>query len=324
MKAVVLGGHGFVGKNLTLVLEAKGHDVLPLSRRDGFDLLDLDIVREHLGRIRPDAIFNCAAHVGSVHYVMHNAATVAYDNVQMAINLYQSVKEACPKAHVVNPLSNCSYPGDADIHYEPDWLKGEPHNSVYAYANSKRFIYILSRCYNAQYGINSANFLVPNAFGVGDHLDINRTHAISGMIVRMITAKRENQPRFEVWGSGNPVREWGYVDDITEILSRALELDADLTYPVNIAQNKGATIRESAEAIKAAVGYGGELWFNTTYADGAARKVLDDRRFRELFPDYQFIDHAEAIRRTVAYYSAVLLKPVPAPALTTSCKGPPQ
>jgi GDP-L-fucose synthase len=268
--------------------------------------MEINSVRKTFQEHAPEAIFNCAAHVGSVHYVMKNAAAVAHDNIQMALNLYKCVSEVCPGAHVVNPLSNCSYPGAADVHYEPDWWKGEPHHSVFAYANAKRFIYVLARCYQAQHKIRTSNFLVPNAFGVGDHLDTNRTHAISGMIVRMIQAKREQTPRFEVWGSGKPVREWGYIDDITEIMSRALEINADLVYPVNIAQNHGATIRESAEAVKDAVGYTGELWFNTNYEDGAPRKVLDDRRFRTLFPDYRFIDHREAVRRTVAYYETAL------------------
>lgn len=306
MKLLVVGASGFIGRNLADLLDRKGHAVVRRSRAVGFDLLELGVVREELERIRPDAIFNCAAHVGSIHYVMNNAATVAHDNMQMAINLYQAVKEASPRAHVVNPLSNCSYPGDANIHYEPDWLNGEPHHSVYAYANAKRYIYILSRCYQSQFGVRTSNFIVPNAFGVGDHLDTKRTHAISGMIVRMIAAKHARQPRFEVWGSGRPVREWGYVDDVVEILSRALEINSDLIYPVNIAQNYGTTIRESAEAIKEALDYPGELWYNTKYEDGAPRKVLDNRRFRELFGDYRFTDHAEAIRRTVDYYQAAL------------------
>jgi GDP-L-fucose synthase len=311
MKTVVFGGHGFFGKNLSDRLERKGHAVARLSRRDGVDLTEYNSVRKCLTKIQPDAIFNCAAHVGSIHYVMNNAALIAHDNMQMTINLYKAVNQACPQTHIINPLSNCSYPGDADIHYEPDWLKGEPHHSVYAYANSKRFIYILSRCYHMQYGIRTSNFLVPNAFGVGDHLDTKRTHAISGMIMRMIQATQNSLPRFEVWGSGTPIREWGYVEDITEILSRAIEINTDLNYPVNIAQNYGATIRESAEAIKKAVGYSGELWFNTKYEDGARIKVLDNRNFRTLFPGYKFIDHAEAIRRTVEYYKVALAKTVP-------------
>lgn len=306
MKTLIIGGHGFLGTNLGQVLKHKGHHVISLSRRNGLDLTNLDSALGWLKDHAPDAIFNCAAHVGSVHYVMKNAASVVHDNIQMALNLYKAVSEACPRAHVVNPLSNCSYPGAADIHFEPDWWNGEVHHSVFAYGNAKRYTYVLSRCYSTQHQIRTSNFLVPNTFGVGDHLDTNRTHAISGMILRMIEAKREGQPRFEVWGSGNPVREWGYIDDMTEILSRALEVDDDLTFPVNIAQNQGATIRETAGAIKEAVGYTGELWFNTQYEDGAPTKILDDSHFRELFPDFKFIDHSEAIRRTVAYYEQAL------------------
>lgn len=306
MKTLVLGGSGFVGKNLAETLRRKGHDVVSLSRRSGLDLMDLPGTRAHLERVSPSAIFNCTAHVGSVHYVMQNAAAVIHDNVQMALNMYRAIADACPKAHVINPLSNCSYPGDANIHYEPDWWQGEVHHSVFAYANAKRFVYVVSRCYHTQHSVRTTNFLVPNTFGVGDHLDTKRTHAISGMILRMIQSKRAKQPCFEVWGSGRPIREWGYIDDMTEIMSRALEIQEDLVYPVNIAQNHGASIRETAEAIQRAVGYEGELWFNTEYEDGAPRKILDDRRFRQLFPDFQFIDHAEAVRRTVAYYEAAI------------------
>lgn len=308
MKTLVIGGHGFVGASLCQVLRSKGHEVLALSRRDGLDLMDLPSVKVVLKEQEPHAIFNCAAHVGSVHYVMKNAARVAHDNLQMALNLYRAAQEVTPGAHIINPLSNCSYPGAADVHFEPDWWAGEVHHSVFAYANAKRFIYVLARSYASQFQTRTSNFLVPNSFGVGDHLDTNRTHAISGMIVRMIRAKRAGDARFEVWGSGRPVREWGYIGDVTEIMSRALETEEDLTYPVNIAQNHGASIRETAEAIKEAVGFKGELWFNTAYEDGAARKVLDDKRFRKLFGDYRFIDHKEAIRRTVAYYEDALEK----------------
>ena len=162
------------------------------------------------------------------------------------------------------------------------------------------------RCHAEQFGVRSANFLAPNTFGVGDHVDTSRTHALSGMICRMIAAERAGEARFEVWGSGRPVREWAFIDDVTEIMSKAVEMNEGLLDPVNIAQNSGTSIRDSAYAIAAAVGYRGEIWFNTDYEDGAPIKVLDDRRFRSLFPNYRFVDHSEAIRRTVAYYREVL------------------
>jgi len=306
VRILVLGGHGFVGKNFVAVLKDSEHTVIPLSRRDGLDLRDYVLTKRHFARIQPDAIVNCAAHVGSLHYVTTYAADVLHDNVQMALSLYRATQEVCPSVRIINPLSNCSYPGDADVHYEPDWWKGGVHQSVYAYGNSKRFIYVMADCYKQQYGIRSVNFLVPNSFGPGDYTDPNKTHALNGMIIRLLKVHREGQPEFEIWGTGKPVREWGYIGDVVEVMKHGLTIQEDLTYPVNIAQNHGYSIGESARMIAKAIGFQGKLTFNTQYQDGAPRKVLDDERFREIFPDYQFIDHEEGIQRTVAYYESVL------------------
>ena len=310
MKILVIGGEGFIGSNLSATLERKGHKVSKRSRATGLDMTDLETVERTLVQEKPDAIFHCAAHVGSVHYVMVNAAYIIDDNSLMALNLYKAVSEICPKAHVINSLSNCAYPGDSDIQRESEFMLGEPHHSVYAYGSAKRFLYTLSKCYASQDQIRSSNFIVPNSFGPGDSGDPQHSHALSGMIMRMILAKRESAPRFEVWGSGNPIREWAYVDDVAEILSQAIDErfqnDFDDLSLVNVAQGHGSSILESAEAIKDAVGYLGALWYNTERADGALKKVMDNTQFRSLFPDFKFIDHAEAIRRTVAYFESTL------------------
>jgi GDP-L-fucose synthase len=306
MRIVVIGGHGFVGKAFMAAAQRPGDTLVPLSRRDGLDMQDLATVRRCLGETQPDLIVNCAAHVGSVHYVTAYAADVFGDNAQMTLNLYRGVKEVCPNARIINPLSNCSYPGGADIHYEPDWWQGEVHDSVYSYGNSRRFIYVTAACYRKQYGVRSINFLVPNTYGPGDTTDPNKTHALNGMVIRMLQAQRAGKSEFEIWGTGSPIREWGYIDDIASILARGITFEGDLTYPVNIAQNHGYSIRESAELIAREINFEGRLYFNTQYQDGAPRKVLDDRRFRGLFPDFQFTCHVEGIRRTVAYYRACL------------------
>jgi GDP-L-fucose synthase len=306
MKILILGGHGFVGKSLAGELEGTEHEVFPISRRDGVDLKDFEAVRKCFKDIEPDAIINCAAHVGSLHYVTTYAADVVHDNVQMALNIYEAAKDACGSARIVNPLSNCSYPGDANTHYEPDWWNGEVHDSVFSYGNSKRMIYVISQCYGRQYGIRSVNFLVPNTFGPGDYTDPNKTHALNGMIIRMITAQREGEKEFEIWGTGKPIREWGYIQDVVDMLVLGLTIEDDLTYPVNLAQNRGYSIRESAEFIAEAIGFDGKLVFNTKYQDGAPFKILDDRKFRSIFPDYDFFDHKKGIEETVKYYKSVL------------------
>ena len=306
MKIIVLGGHGFVGKNLVEFLKGSVHSIIPLSRRNGLDLIDYTSTKEHLKDINPDTIINCAAHVGSLHYVTKYAGDVIHDNVQMALNLYKAVKEVCPEARIINPLSNCSYPGNSDVQIESEWWNGEVHDSVFSYGNGKRMIYVISRNYNKQYNIKTVNFLVPNTFGPGDYTDPNKTHALNGMIIRMINAKRQGDKEFEIWGTGKPVREWAYIQDVADLLVKGLTIEEDLIYPVNIAQKKGYSIKESGELIKEAVGYKGELNFNTKYQDGDPVKILDDKRFRFIFPDYEFFNHKKGIENTVEYYESAL------------------
>ena len=299
--ALVLGGDGFLGSHVAERLECKGWEVRRLSRRSGLDMTNTDSVRVCFRSVMPNLIVNCAAHVGSVHYVMSHEEAVFQDNTRMALNLYGVASKECPKAVILNPLANCAYPGDADIQRETEWLNGPPHPTVLAFAVTRRLLYTLSRIHD----IRTNNFILPGVFGPGDYDDPERTHALSGMIVRMIRAKRAGDSRFEVWGSGKPIREWGYVDDMAEVLAEASNKPYP-ALPINIAQGHGFTIRESAEAVRDATGYAGELWFNTGRADGAAKKVLADTRFRTFFPNFKFTDHAEAIRRTVAYYEDVL------------------
>ena len=303
MKILVIGGHGFVGSNLTTLLKSHPtYKVIVASRRNGLDLSDYGNTRSYLTKNKPDVIYNCAAHVGSVHYIANHAADVIHDNMLTVINLYKAVSEVSSLSVIINPLSNCSYPGEANIHYEPDWWKGEVHESVFSYGNAKRFIYVISKCYKKQYGINTVNFLVPNAFGPGDYLDPNKVHAVNGMIIRLIQAKENKAKEFEIWGTGQPIREWGYIKDIVKILEKGITFKDELLYPVNIAQNKGYSIRKSAMIISKIVGYKGKLVFNKNYEDGAPIKILDNRNFRKFFPNYQFTDHEKAIKETIKYY----------------------
>jgi len=306
MRVLVLGGHGFVGKHVVNALDKTEHEVHAVSRRDGVDLRERSSAEECFAELEPDAIINCAAHVGSLHYVTTYAADVFYDNAQIALNIYSAAAKVCPDARIINPLSNCSYPGDSTVQKEVEWWADEVHDSVFSYGNAKRFIYVISRCYNKQNGIKSVNFLIPNTFGPGDSTDPNKTHALNGMIIRMIEAKRRKDEEFEIWGTGSPVREWAYIDDVVKILIEGIDTEEELVYPVNLAQNRGYTIKESAEMVAQAVGFRGRLTFNTDYQDGAAIKVLDNKRFRQLFPDFKFFDHRKGIEETVKYYESVL------------------
>jgi len=305
MKILVTGGHGFVGKNVVEVLQKSKHEIFPLSRRDGFDLRDYNLAKKYIGEIKPDVIINCAAHVGSLHYVSEHAADVLDDNMQIILNLYRATKEVCPKATIINPISNCSYPGDSGIQKESEYWSGAVHKSVWSFGNSRRMWVVVGDCYASQYGIKTVNFFVPNAYGPGDYNDPNRTHALNGMIIRMLEAKRQEKEEFEIWGTGNPKREWVYIKDLAKIIAEVAESENMHGDPVNVAQNKAYSIAETAEMIKGILEYNGKISFNTKYQDGDPIKKMDDTLFRKRYPNFVFTDIKKGIGETINYYKKI-------------------
>ena len=306
MKYIVLGHTGFVGKNLTKFLLDKGHEVFGLSRRE-CDLRNYEQFSHCLEKIgHVDAIFNCAANVGSVHYVTSKAAEVITDNTLMATNLYKGVLQHCPNVTIVNPLSNCCYADGNAIQKEKNWLKGEVHESVFSFGNFKRVLYYLSKCYKMQYNVKSINLMFPGIYGPGDSDDPNKVHALNGMIIRMLETVKTNEDKFEIWGTGKPVREWIYIEDVCKIMLQSLELEEELIEPLNIAQGQGFSIAETATCIAQSIPYEGELTFNTEFQDGAPIKILGNERFVDVFKNYQFYDHQLGVEKTVEYYEEVL------------------
>ena len=301
MKVLILGSTGFIGKNLLNRLKEENFEVFTAERSSGVDIRSYDQIKSKILRVQPEVIYNLASHGGSVHYVRTKAAEVYHDNVQMALNLYKAVSEINPKIKIIQPFSNCSYPGKSNLQKEQEWLDGEVHPSVFSFGNSKRSIFYLSKCFKEQYGIRSVNILFPNTYGPGDSLDPNHTHALNGMVIRMLAAQKNGDKEFVVWGTGSPIREWAYIDDFIEVLIRSLNIQGQ-EYPINMGQEKGYSIAESAKLIKKACGYKGEIVFDTNYRDGDPIKVMSQKKFNVAFENFKFFDHYEGILNTVNYY----------------------
>ena len=302
---MILGKTGFIGQNLYNKMFNDGQEVIGCSRSTGVDMLVYEEIRDFIKDHQPGIIYNAASHGGSMRYVRDYAANVLSDNLQMSLNLYKAVLELNPTIKIIQPFSNCSYPGDSSVQYEENWLSGDVHKSVFSFGNSKRGIYYISKCYNDQYGINTVNLLFPNTYGPGDSIDPNHTHALNGMIIRMLKAKRAGDKEFVVWGTGKPVREWAYIDDFVNALYMAKNLD-NVIYPLNIGQQKGYSIADSAMMIKEEMGYEGEIVFDTQYQDGDPVKIMSKQRFQEKYPDFKWFDHREGIANTIKYYEEKL------------------
>ncbi|WP_046243499.1 NAD-dependent epimerase/dehydratase family protein [Hymenobacter terrenus] len=308
MKVVLFGDTGFAGRNVAAALRQHGVAVVGASRASGpLDLRDTAATTAFLTRHQPDFIVNCAAHVGSLNYVTEQAATVVADNSRMILGMYEAVTQACPKAIVINPIANCAYPATATVFREEEWWNGHLHRSVLSYGTSRRLLWAVAECFAMQDGVRSIHLLTPNMYGPYDSTDPNKAHALNALISKFVKAERAHQPELSIWGTGQPVREWLYAPDFGRLVWEVLQNPdrPGLDQPTNLAQNDGLSVKDLVDLIQTQFSYHGRLAWDPTKPDGAPRKVMDDTKFRTVFPEFQFTDFKDGIAETVKYYESV-------------------
>jgi GDP-L-fucose synthase len=306
-KIVVLGGTGFVGRNVCESLQENNLEYVVASRRTGVDLADTGQTMAFLEQAQPDFIVNCAAHVGSLNYVTQQAADVVVDNMKMILSMYEAVAKVCRKAVVINPIANCAFPGKLETYIEDQWWDGHLHRSVFSYGGTRRMLWVTSECFNMQYDIKTISLLVPNMYGPYDSTDPNKAHALNALISKFIKAKKTAQKSIEIWGTGVAIREWLYAKDFGRVVVQIINNPrmVGLSEPINVAQNFGLSVRELVGIIHDHVGFGGGIVYDPSKPDGAPKKVMDDVRFRKVFPDFPFIPFEEGISNTIRYYESV-------------------
>lgn len=305
MKVLILGGDGFVGTNVKNVLEEQGFQCSIASRKSGVDLRNLEEVVSLYKKIQPTVIVNCAAHVGSLNYVTQHAADVALDNTKMILAIYEGLVIAEINPLIINPIANCAYPAKADTFIEDNWWDGHLHRSVLSYGSTRRTLWTVSECFNMQYQIRTISLLVPNMYGEHDSCDPNKAHALNALISKFVKAERIDQKRLEIWGSGVAIREWLYARDFGRIVASIINdpYMIGLDEPLNIAQNFGLSVKELVRLIQRSFHFTGEIFWDTNMPDGAPKKVMDDRKFKKVFPNFEFTDFEFGIKNTINYYN---------------------
>lgn len=304
---IVLGGTGFVGRNVCACLEENGIPHIIASKSTGTDLRCLDQCLAMLTETKPDYLINCAAHVGSLNYVTVQAAEVICDNSKMILAMYEALAKVSPKTIVINPIANCAYPGNADTFIEDQWQNGNIHRSVLSYGATRRLLWSVAECFSMEYNIQSINLMVPNMYGPNDSTDPNKAHALNALVSKFVKAEKTNQETLDIWGTGVAIREWLYAKDFAKIIVHIINNPkmVGLSEPVNIAQNFGLSVRELIDIIKANFNYKGEIRYDPSKPDGAPKKVMDDRRFQKVFPEFKFTEFTEGLTKTIAYYESV-------------------
>ena len=307
IKIILLGATGFVGQNVLKVFNENGVEVIAASKTTSFNLLDLQSTIDFFKRHNPDYIINCAAHVGSLNYVSQYAANVILDNTRMLLNMYEAVSTLTKKPVLINPIANCAYPSTSTTFVEEEWWNGHLHRSVMAYGSTRRMMWSIGESFSWQYNIKSIYLLVPNMYGAFDSTDPNKAHALNALISKFVKAEKENKREIDIWGTGVAIREWLYAGDFAKIVFDIVSKNKSigLSEPINIAQNFGLSVKELVEIINGYYNNKFIIKWDESMPDGAPRKVMDDRKFLKVFPNFEFQNFNNGILSTIDYYNSI-------------------
>ncbi len=297
---LVTGSTGFLGKRVCRLLDAKGLAYTATSLSTGLDLRDRAATLQFFDDVRPRQILNCAAYVGGIQFGYKHPAELFHNNLHISLNLLEAA-HASGVGRIVNPISNCAYPGAASVFREDEFWDGPLHESVMVYGFVRKASWVGSWAYARQRGLDVVNLILSNMYGPKDHFEEERSHALGALIMKIVRAKQEKLPQVVVWGSGKPVREWLHVDDGAEAMVRALDV-APCLDPINIGVEQGISILAMAELVKDMAGYEGELVLDPSKPDGAPYKTVDGSRGKAHFGWAPQRDFKAGITDTISWY----------------------
>jgi len=301
-RVCVTGGAGFLGSFLVEELERKGAGDVFVPEYPEYDFTKRDDILRMLEVSRPNLIIHLAAVVGGIGANMANPGKYFYDNAIMGIQLIEEARLAGVDKFVALGTI-CAYPKFAPIPFrEEDLWNGYPEETNAPYGLAKKMMLVQCQAYRQQYGFDGIFLLPVNLYGPRDNFDLESSHVIPAMIRKMIAA-RDSGETVVLWGDGSPTREFLYVGDCARAIIMAAE-SYDGSEPVNLGAGWEISIKDLAETIAEAVGYEGEIIWDTSKPNGQPRRKLDVSRATELFGFEAQVPFGEGIGRTVEWWEA--------------------
>lgn len=301
-KIYIAGHTGLVGSAIVRELKRQGYKNLLLRLHSELDLRDQAATEAFINSEKPDYVFMAAATVGGVAINDKHPARFFFDNLAMS----QNVIHASYLAGVRKLLymgSSCIYPKFAEQPIKEDYLlSGALELTNEGYAIAKIAGVKMCEFYNREYGTEFISCMPCNAYGPGDDFSPDGSHVVPALIRKFHEAKVNGAPKVVMWGTGTPIREFIYIDDIAKAAVFLMN-NYSGNQTVNVGTGTEYTIRELAEIIRDVVGYQGEIVNDTTKPDGTPRKLVDASKILSMGwkPETTF---AEGIRITYEDYTA--------------------
>lgn len=289
-KIYVAGHRGMVGSAIVRVLQNQGQANIVTRTHAELDLTDQAAVRAFFQAEKPDQVYLAAAKVGGIHANNTYPAEFIYQNIMIEANvIHEAWKVGVQKLLFLG--SSCIYPKLAPQPMAEDALLTgilEPTNEPYAVAKIAGIK--LCESYNRQYGTDYRSVMPTNLYGPGDNYHPENSHVIPALIRRFHETKVSGADKVVIWGTGTPMREFLYVDDMAKASVHVMNLDqttyAAHTQPmlshINVGTGEDITIRQLAETVGKVIGYSGTIEFDPSKPDGTPRKLMDVSRLKAL------------------------------------------
>lgn len=280
-KIYVAGHRGLVGSAIVRELKKQGYDNLVLKTHSELDLLDQKAVNSFFENEKPEYVFAAAAKVGGIVGNNTYPADFIYENLQIQNNIiYFAHKYKVQKLLFLG--SSCVYPKLCEQPIKEEYLLTGPlEQTNEAYAVAKIAGLMMCKKYKEQYGDNFISAMPTNLYGPGDNFHPENSHVIPALIRRFVEAKESNSPEVIVWGTGEPMREFLFVDDLASALVFLMN-NYDEAEHINVGTGKDISIKELSLLIKKFVSFEGEIKFDSTKPDGTPRKLLDVSKLNNL------------------------------------------
>lgn len=295
----VAGHRGMVGSGLTRALQNENCELLSVDR-DGLDLRRQSDVEDWMFEHKPEVIFLAAAKVGGILFNQNHPADFLYDNLMIEANIIHAAhKLAVEKLLFLG--SSCIYPRETEQPVGEEALMSgalEPTNQWYALAKIAGIR--LCQSYRQQFGCNFIAAMPTNLYGEKDNFDLQTGHVIPALMAKAHSAKVDNQRSLEVWGTGNPRREFLYVDDAVEAMIFMMKNYSESSH-INVGTGVDVSIRELSLMIAEVVGFEGEFQFATDKPDGTLLKRLDVSRLSKMGWQSR-VGLRSGLERTYAWY----------------------
>ena len=282
-------------------LKEKGSKNIFVPRSQDYDLVNYEACKKVYEDSRPDIVIHLAARVGGIGANLANPGKFFYENLMMGVQMMDLGRQAGVEKFVAIGTI-CAYPKFTPVPFkEEDLWNGYPEETNAPYGLAKKMLLVQAQAYRQQYGFNAIYLLPVNLYGPGDNFDPQSSHVIPALIKKCIDAIQNDNKEITVWGTGNPTREFLYVEDAAEGILLASER-YNKRDPVNLGAGFEISIKDLVELIVKLTGFKGRILWDNTMPDGQPKRMLDVSKAEKEFGFRAKTDLKEGLKKTVEWY----------------------